>query len=104
MRELLLPWEPASEDEQWGWNHWGFAANKEQFEKNAAEAMKVEYMTDGEGNPILDLNGDPIQESSTGYGMGDLMVNIQATSQEEYDQVMDLYNAIDTLAGSDNSI
>ena len=89
MRELLLPWEPASEDEQWGWNHWGFAANKEQFEKNAAEAMKVEYMTDGEGNPILDLNGDPIQESSTGYGMGDLMVNIQATSQEEYDQVMD---------------
>ena len=104
MRELLLPWEPASEDEQWGWNHWGFAANKEQFEKNAAEAMKVEYMTDGEGNPILDLNGDPIQESSTGYGMGDLMVNIQATSQEEYDQVMDLYNAIDTLASSDNSI
>lgn len=104
MRELLLPWEPASEDEQWGWNHWGFAANKEQFEKNAAEAMKVEYMTDGEGNPILDLNGDPIQESSMGYGMGDLMVNIQATSQEEYDQVMDLYNAIDTLASSDNSI
>ena len=104
MRELLLPWEPASEDEQWGWNHWGFAANKEQFEKNAAEAMKVEYMTDGEGNPILDLNGDPIQESSTGYGMGDLMVNIQATSQEEYNQVMDLYNAIDTLASSDNSI
>ena len=104
MRELLLPWEPASEDERWGWNHWGFAANKEQFEKNAAEAMKVEYMTDGEGNPILDLNGDPIQESSTGYGMGDLMVNIQATSQEEYDQVMDLYNAIDTLASSDNSI
>lgn len=104
MRELLLPWEPASEDEQWGWNHWGFAANKEQFEKNAAEAMKVEYMTDGEGNPILDLNGDPIQESSTGYGMGDLIVNIQATSQEEYNQVMDLYNAIDTLASSDNSI
>ena len=104
MRELLLPWEPASEDERWGWNHWGFAANKEQFEKNAAEAMKVEYMTDGEGNPILDLNGDPIQESSMGYGMGDLMVNIQATSQEEYDQVMDLYNAIDTLASSDNSI
>ena len=104
MRELLLPWEPASEDERWGWNHWGFAANKEQFEKNAAEAMKVEYMTDGEGNPILDLNGDPIQESSTGYGMGDLMVNIQATSQEEYDQVMDLYNAIDTLASSDSSI
>ena len=32
------------------------------------------------------------------------MVNIQATSQEEYDQVMDLYNAIDTLASSDNSI
>lgn len=104
MRELLLPWEPASENERWSWNHWGFAANKEQFEKNAAEAMKVEYITDGEGNPILDLNGDPIQESSTGYGMGDLMVNIQATSQEEYDQVMDLYNAIDTLASSDNNI
>ena len=101
MRQLLLP---VPDDEEWGYNHWGFPTNKSDFEKQVEAAMKVEYMTDAEGNQILDLNGDPIQDSRGGYGYGNLMVDTQATTQEEYDQFMELYNAVDTIYSSDNSI
>ena len=45
---------------------------------------------------VLDENGSPIEESysSVGWGNG-FMVDIYSTSQEEYDQIMALYNAID---------
>ncbi|MDE7218842.1 MAG: hypothetical protein K2O45_04375 [Oscillospiraceae bacterium] len=105
MREILLPVDEEESGERWNWNHWGFPANKAQFDKFVAEAMEVEYMTDADGNPILDPNGDPVQEVSSGYGYGDnRTLWIQATTQEEYDQIMELYNAIDSISSSDNSI
>ena len=66
--------------------------------------MKAEYVKDSEGNNVLDPNGNPIQESKGGWGGGSLNIDIQATSQEEYDQVMELYNAVDSLYTYDTSI
>ena len=103
MREVLLP----AEDRVYNPATFGrgtFATNKNDFEAAAAEAMTAEYMTDSEGKQILDNEGNPVQESKGGWGWGSLQIDLQATTQEEYDQLMELYNAIDSLYSYDTSI
>ena len=103
MRELLLPKVTDTED-GYRSSRYNFPTNKSDFEKVAQECMKAEYVKDSEGNNVLDPNGNPIQESKGGWGWGSLNIDIQATSQEEYDQVMELYNAVDSLYTYDTSI
>lgn len=100
IRQLLLP---AGETDG-GWGMSGFPVNKEDFEAEAQEAMKVEYITDGEGNQVLDLDGNPIQESKGGWGWATLDIDIQATTQQEYDQIMELYNTITSVYSTDTKI
>ena len=104
MRELLLPKVTDTEDGYRSSRYNFFPTNKSDFEKVAQECMKAEYVKDSEGNNVLDPNGNPIQESKGGWGWGSLNIDIQATSQEEYDQVMELYNAVDSLYTYDTSI
>ena len=53
--------------------------------------MTPEYMTDGEGNYILDENGNKIEESQGGFGWGDGMtVEIYAMTQEQADKLLEL--------------
>ena len=99
IRQLLLP---EGGDDGWGMS--GFPINKEDFEKTAEESMKVEYVTDGEGNQVLDLEGNPIQESKGGWGWATLNIDLQATTQQEYDQIMELYNTIDSIYSYDTKI
>ena len=99
IRQLLLP-----EEEDNRYYRWNFPVNKADFDKMAEEAMTAEYMTDGEGNPVLDLDGNPIEESQGGWGWDDMMIDIRATSQSEYDQIMELYNAIDSVYSYDTKI
>lgn len=100
VRTLLLP---RSEDD--GFYYYGdFSTNKADFEKMVEENMKVEYELDENGNPVLDENGEPVQVSKGGWGWDTLMVDIYATSQEEYDQFMALYNAIDSVYSYDEKI
>ena len=100
MRELLLP---QSDEEDW-YGRYEFYVNKQDFDKAMEEAMTPEYELDENGDPVLDENGNPIEISTMGYGMGDIMVDIYATSQEEYDQFMALYNAIDSIYSYDQEI
>ncbi|MDE7245100.1 MAG: hypothetical protein K2O18_14165 [Oscillospiraceae bacterium] len=101
VRQLLLP---AAENDEYSWRRWGFPSNKADFDKNAEEAMEVEYMTDSEGKKVLDADGNPIQESKGGWTWDTLDIDLVATTQEEYDQVMELYNAIDSVYSYDESI
>ena len=100
MRQLLLP---EDEEQPYGYR-WGFPINKADFEKAAAKAMEAEYITDSDGKQILDGDGEPIQASKGGWTWGTLDIDLQATTQEEYDQIMELYNAIDSLRGYDQKI
>lgn len=100
MRDLLLPKED-EEDYSWRYN---FPTNKAAFEKMAQESMTAEYVKDSEGNNVLDPNGNPVQESKGGWGWGSMNIDIQATTQEEYDQIMELYNAIDSIYSYDTNI
>ncbi len=99
VRQLLLP-----RDEEEGYYYGNFSTNKADFDKMVEENMKVEYELDENGKPRLDENGEPIQVSQGGWGWGNLYVDIYATTQEEYDQFMALYNATDSVSGYDEEI
>ena len=101
VRQQLLPRD--EENSRYG-GYWYFPSNKADFDKMAEDAMKKEYITDENGKNILDANGNPIEETKSGWGWDNLNIDIIATTQEEYDQLMELYNAIDSLYSYDTSI
>jgi ABC-type glycerol-3-phosphate transport system substrate-binding protein/sugar lactone lactonase YvrE len=71
---------------------WGFPTNKAAFDAKLAEAMKVEYQTDENGDFVLDENGEKIEISKGTWGWDELEVEIHAITQEEADQIMELIN------------
>ena len=105
LRRLLLPkFEDVESLKQGGF--WGFPTNKADFDLVREDAMTPDgYKLDENGEQVLDENGSPIEESysSVGWGNG-FMVDIYSTSQEEYDQIMALYNAIDSVYSYDQEI
>lgn len=52
----------------------------------------------------LDQDGEPVEESNSSWGWGGLNINVLATTQEEYDQIMELYNAVDSMYSYDESL
>lgn len=74
---------------------WGFPIRKSTFNTILEEAMKPDYQTDADGNPILDENGNPIEISHHSYGYEDVTFEIMAVTQEEADHINDLINRID---------
>ena len=101
MRQLLLPQE---ENDNYRYYRWQFPTNKADFDKLVEEAMKVEYELDENGKPLLDENGQPIQVSQGSWGWGSIEIEIKATTQEQYDQFMALYNTVDSIYTYDTSI
>lgn len=103
IRELLLP---VADRKYYGDAYsWNFPTNKTDFDAAVAEAMEVEYETDSEGKQVLDQDGNPVERSKGGWSWGDsLSIDIVATTQEEYDQIMELYNAVETVTNYDTSI
>ena len=79
-------------------------ANKADFETVSKAAMKAEYETDENGNPVLDENGNPIEISNGGWSWDGFEIDVKATTQAEYDQIMALYNAVDSLYDYDQKI
>ena len=103
MRECLVP-QYANVDEEYMIGGYNLSTNKADFEKMVEMAMKKEYQLDVNGNQVLDENGQPIEVPKYSYGFNDLMVDVYATTQEQYDQFMALYNAIDSISTYDENI
>ena len=103
MREYLMP-QYANVDEEYMIGGYNLSTNKADFEKMVEMAMKKEYQLDENGNQVLDENGQPIEVPKYSYGFNDLMVDVYATTQEQYDQFMALYNAIDSISTYDENI
>ncbi len=103
LRQTLLP--ESGEDGSFYFSGWGFPVNRQDFDRMAEDAMTPEYILDENGAPVLDENGEPMEYSQGGWGWGDgSYFEAYATSQEEYDQFMALYEAIDTLYTYDESV
>lgn len=106
LREYLLPTATNEEDLRYTYE---FPTNKSDFDKMAAQAMKKEYQLDENGNQVLDENGQPIEVPKYTYYIGSgngeaTEVNVYATTQEQYDRFMALYNAIDSVYSYDENI
>lgn len=100
IRQLLLP----KSEEEGSSHYWQFPVNKKNFDAMVKEAMTPQYILDQNGNQILNELGQPIQESKGGWGWDNVQLEIRAATQEEYDQVMELYNNVTRMSDYDTSI
>lgn len=106
MRGVLLDTEKGEKGVPSGiaMDFWGFPINKDAFDRKNAEAMKKTYKTDENGKQILDDNGAPIEEPKYSWYMDDQEVPIYAATQEDLDQLMELYNAVTSISTYDQEI
>lgn len=98
IRQELLPRE---EDDFYDGT---FYVNKADFEKAIAMSMEPNYERDENGDPLLDEDGNPIEYKDTMWISDGVEVEIPRPTQADYDQLMALYNAIDTMYYYDESI
>lgn len=79
-------------DPERGFNGWGFPSMKSQLNAMAEKAVKVEYWTDENGDPILDENGEPtVMGTGGGFSYQDgWSYEYRKPTQEEVDLVMQL--------------
>ena len=84
----------------------GFSSNKKTFAEARAEATKVEYVLDENGEKVLDENGEPIlQGGGGGIGYGDdWMYEYHITTDEEADRLEELIRIAKPTSGSDSQI
>lgn len=100
IRQVLLP--QSKEDEPYYGN---FPINKSDFDKMVDQALEPVYETDENGDPLLDENGEPILiNMGTIWISEDIEVPIRATTQEDVDKIMALYNAVDSVYRYDEKI
>ena len=100
IRQTLLP--QSKEDEPY---YGSFPINKSDFDKMVDQALEPVYETDENGDPLLDENGEPIlMNMGTIWISEDIEVPIRATTQEDVDKIMALYNAVDSVYRYDEKI
>lgn len=77
---------------------WGYPISISAYNEAMEEAMEPDYRLDEEGNPVLDENGEPIEESHSSYGWGnDFEMQIYSVKQREADLTLQLINSVDGI-------
>lgn len=109
LRQYLLPQYADQDDGVVSIGMYNFCTNKADFDLMVEQAMEKEYQVDENGELVLDENGQPIEMPKYTYYMGSASgetteVNVYATTQEQYDKFMALYNAIDSIYSYDENI
>lgn len=74
------------------------------FDKKAAEAMKQEYVTDENGQKVLDANGEPIRMILYTIGFYNETVDVYAVTPEQYQIVRDLIDSTHSVYSFDENI
>lgn len=70
---------------------WGLPTNKSELDAMIEEETKVEYVTDANGKPVLDEEGNPIvMGGGSSIGYGDWEYTYHVVTQEEVDRVLEL--------------
>jgi len=85
---------------------WGFPNSRTALQEMAAEAVKVEYVTDENGELVKDENGEPIPMGG-GHGIGyedGWEYTYRIPTQEEADQIMELIETAKPVASSNEAI
>ena len=101
IRQTLLP---QSEGDDWYYYGY-FPINRTDFDRMAETAIKSQYVLDEDGEPVLDENGEPtIQDWGSWWISEDLELTMQPVAQEDIDQVVALYNAVNSIYRYDEKI
>lgn len=102
IESFLTPEEESKENNRGRFGGWGFPNNKKQLQAMAEEAVKVEYVTDENGEIMKDENGDPIvQNAGMGIGYEDgWSYDYRIPTQEEVDIILDLIDRARPLSSS----
>lgn len=82
----------------------GFPVNRANFEKSAQESMEITYLKDENGDPIVGPDGEPMMEGTAYVFLDTQAVMLSPPTQEDYDEVMALYERADSIAGRDKNI
>ena len=99
--QFLRTMMTAEYQEEYGY---GLPTNRIAFEKRLQDAMTPQYMQDGNGNFILDENGEKIEISRGSWGWGSLTVEIKALTQAQADKIMELVNTTDKVMNYDEEL
>lgn len=83
---------------------WGFPTNKEKLEEGIADAMKVEYLTDEDGEIVKDENGEPIITGMGGFGYDDWEYTYHPCTEEEMATLRELIDVAAPMPASDNEV
>ena len=81
-----------------------FAVNRADFEREAQESMEVNYLLDEDGNTITGPDGEPMTEGTAYIVIDTMAIMLKPATQEDYDQVMALYEAAEGFAERDENI
>lgn len=84
---------------------WGFPTKKSELDKIIEDAVKVTYLTDENGEPILDEDGNPIPEGGTsGVGYGDWDYTYHPVTEEDVALTRQLIESAQIAASTDDEI
>lgn len=93
IESMMIPEEESESDGRGrGFRSWNFPNNKAQLQAMAEEAVKVEYVTDENGEVLKDENGEPIvQGAGMGIGYEDgWTYDYRIPTQDEVDLILAL--------------
>ena len=84
---------------------WGLPNSKSKLEEMKKEALEVVYVTDENGEVVLDENGEPmVQGTGHGVGYGDWEYDYRKPTEEEVDTIFQLMEVARPVSGSDEMI
>ena len=105
IRQVLLPQEEESGRGRYYYSARNFSVNKADFDKAVEMALTPQYQTDGDGNNILDDDGNPIPVSYGSIWVDDnTEIEMKAPTQSDVDKVIALYEQVDSIYRRDDKI
>lgn len=81
-----------------------FPVNRADFEQAAEKSMEFSYLKDETGNTVIGPDGEPMLEGTAYVFVGGQGVMLKPATQADYDQIMALYEAADSLVSRDENI
>lgn len=84
------------------WN--GLPTNANVFNKQIEDIMTPDYELDENGEPVVDENGVQVAIPKYTYGTESGEIVVEAMTQEQYDQLMELIGSIHTVGSSNDAL
>lgn len=90
-------------DEKYQNGMWGYPITQSAFDKKLTDAMDL-YQKDGDGNYILDENGEKIPASGGGMSSENFSVEFGPITREDADQITALISSVEHTATFDDEL